>query len=71
MGAVTHVTMKCVVIQRDPVTFQESHNEECPPPSNSPAPSFLWMRADALEKMPQPKKELKSSFYHLSLYFNS
>ena len=45
-----------------------------PPPvslSNSLAPSFLWMRPDAQEKMPQPKKELKSSFYHLSLYFNT
>lgn len=28
------------------------------PNSNYPAPSFLWMRADALKKMPQPLKEL-------------
>lgn len=41
------------------------------PNSNYPAPSFLWMRADALKKMPQPSKELKSSFYHSSLYFSS
>ena len=29
------------------------------------------MTADALEKMPEPETELKSSFHHLSLYFNS
>ena len=53
------------------MTFQELHNNECPHLSNSPAPSFLWMRVDALEKMPEPETELKSSFHHLSLYFNS
>ena len=51
------------------MTFQDSHNDEHPHLSNSPAPNFLWMRADALEKMPQPETELKSSFLHLSLYF--
>ena len=40
------------------------------PNSNYPAPSFLWMTADALEKTPEPETELKSSFHHLSLYFN-
>lgn len=34
--------------------------------SNSPPPSFLWMRADAWAQ-----KEFKSSFLHLSLYFSS
>ena len=53
------------------MTFQELHSNECPHLSNSPAPSFLWMTADALEKMPEPETELKSSFHHLSLYFNS
>lgn len=34
-------------------------------------PLVFRMRADALKKMPQPSKELKSSFYHSSLYFSS
>lgn len=38
--------------------------------SSSPAPSFLWVRADALEELPEPRKEPKSLPYFSSLHFN-
>lgn len=69
-GGCNHTLQWRVQKCREISDFPRTHNGECNPPQIPLPLAFCGWQLDALEKTTQPKKELKPSFHHLSLYFH-